>query len=387
MFLNLFKITWRGYLRNRAFTVINLASLTVGLFVAFVAIGYIRYELSFDTFHKNADSIYRLGRTYRSQDYGVVGFAKWNDTSGEEQRQQIESLKKVTGIKNTLQFITSVAPEFAESGNQKIEVDQILTTNTPQAFCEVFSWTVRQGSLNNFYSGYDKIILTASTAQKLFGETALSNPNLIQQQVRVAGQVYSLVAIIDDVPLHSHVDFNLVLSQPRLDYWGSRIYVQLDENVDKLAAEKEINATIPHLYPALSQDALYQSHFLQPIKDIHLKSNILYELKPPGNQNYLLLIGCFALFIVVLTLFNYANLSLALKSKQSKGIGVRKALGAMHSAIAGQFVFEGILLAFFALPLVAFSIHLLIPYFNSLMGVNLPSNIFPTRSRCLYWLF
>ncbi|WP_373511603.1 ABC transporter permease [Persicitalea sp.] len=376
MLKNTLKITLRAYLRDRSFTLINLVSLTIGLFVAYAAIGYIRYELSYDTFHKNAESVYRMARNYRSQGYSVIGFANWSDANGHEQRLQIAALKATTGVKDAVQFITSDALEFVEAGEQKIQENNILTTNTPQAFTSVFSWQLRQGSFQDFANGYGKVILTASTARKLFGEEALNQPDFTQRQIRVDGENYTLAAIIDDVPLNSHVDFNMVLSQPKLDYWGSRIYVQTEDGYDGAAAEKQINAAVPLFNPGLVEDPLYKGHFLQPITDIHLDSNLLYELKPPGNRNYIVLIGCFAVFIIIITLFNYANLSLALKSKQSKSIGVRKALGAMNAAIAGQFVLEGVLLALIALPVAALAISLLIPSFNTLMGTNVEANVF-----------
>ncbi len=376
MLSNYLKITFRAYLRDRSFTLINLVSLTIGLFVAYAAIGYIRYELSYDSFHENTDSIYRLARNYRSQGYSVVGFANWNGASGEVQRQQAATLKAATGVKDVVQFITSDALEFVEAGEQKIQENNILTTNTAQAFTSVFSWQLRQGSFQDFANGYGKVMLTASTARKLFGEDALDQPDLMQRQIKVAGDNYALAAIIDDVPLNSHVDFNMVLSRPSLDYWGSRIYVQTEDGYDGTAAEKQINASVSLFNPALVEDPLYKGHFLQPITDIHLDSNLLYELKTPGNRNYIVLIGFFAVFILIITLFNYANLSLALKSKQSKSIGVRKALGAMNAGIAGQFVLEGVLLALVALPIAALAISLLIPAFNTLMGTNVEANVF-----------
>lgn len=376
MLRNYLKITFRAYLRDRTFTLINLVSLTIGLFVAYAAIGYISHELSYDRFHANADSIYRLARNYRSQGYSIVGFANWNETTGEVQRRQIESLKAVSGVEDAVQLITSEALEFVEVPGKRIQESKILTTNTPKAFCEVFSWQLRQGSFQDFAEGYGKVILTASTARKLLGEDALTQSNLLSKQITVAGETYTLAAIIDDVPLNSHVDFNLVLSQPRLDYWGSRVYVQLQKNHEQAAAKKQINAALALYNPNLASDPLYRGHFLQPLTDIHLKSNILYELKPPGNRNYIILIGCFAVFIIIITLFNYANLSLALKSKQSKAIGVRKAMGALNASIAGQFVLEGVLLAMVALPLTALLIYLLIPYFNTLMGVSIAASVF-----------
>ncbi|WP_020606327.1 ABC transporter permease [Spirosoma spitsbergense] len=376
MFTNYLKIAFRNLVRNRSFTVLNLLSLIIGLFVAYVAISYIRFELGYDSFHRNAGSIYRLARTYRSQDYSIIGFARWDASTDKEQQLQLEFLKKATGVADAAQFVTSEVPVFIEAEGRKIQERNVLTTNTPQAFCALFTWALRQGSFQNFASGTNKVMLTATTARKLFGDEALSNPDVIQKRITVGSETYIIAAIIDDISKQSHFDFSMAVSQPRIPYWGSRMYVQTDNNADTERVTAAINGAIAAFNPNLVRDPLYKQHFLQPITAIHLHSTILYELKPPGNVLYLLLIGGFSLFISIITLFNYANLSLAIKSKQSKAIGVQKALGAHQTSIAIQFITEGILLALMALPFVAVLTAGCIPLFNNLMGVAIPANVF-----------
>ena len=370
---HILKLAWRGYTRNRSFTILNLLSLTIGLFVAYTAISYIRFELSYDTFHQNADSVYRLVRNYRSQPYSVIGFAKWDAATDREQQQQLNVLKNATGVVDAAQFITANVPTFVEANGRRIEIKNLLTTNTPGAFCSVFTWTLQQGTFQNFADGTNKVILTARTARNLFGNDLT---NAVQKRLKIGAEYYTIAAIIDDVPLNSHLDFTVALSKTRLPYWGSRVYVQIDKNTDSKLVTANINAAVASFNPKLAADPLYKQHQLQPITGIHLTPNMLYELKPPGNRLYMVLIGCFAVFICLITLFNYANLSLAIKSKQGKSIGMRKALGALTSAIAAQFVFEGVLLALFALPLVAGLVAGCIPLFNQLMGVAIPTNVF-----------
>ena len=367
------KLAWRGYVRNRAFTGLNLLSLTIGLFVAYTAISYIRFELSYDTFHQHADSVYRLIRTYRSQDYSVIGFANWDAATNRAQQQQLNALKNATGVVDAAQFITSDAPTFLEANGRQIQTNNLLTTNTPGAFCSVFTWTLQQGTFQNFADGTNKVMLTARIARSLFGDDLT---NAVQKRLKIGVDYYTIAAIIDDVPLNSHVDFTVALSKNRLPYWGSRVYVQAERNVDSELVTANINASIASFNPKLAADPLYKQHQLQPLTGIHLTPNILYELKPPGNRLYMVLIGCFAAFICLITLFNYANLSLAIKSKQTKSIGMRKALGAVTGSIAAQFVLEGILLALLALPLVAGLLLIGTPLFNQLMGVAIPTNVF-----------
>ena len=320
------KTALRSYLRNRSFTFLNLLSLVIGLFVAYVAIAYISFEYSYDKFHENASDIYRLGRTYRNQNYGIIEFENRTGTTADAKGQlgMIESMKKITGVKNTTQFIVSNSPEFIEINGKRIQQKNILTTNTPKSFTEVFSWKLKAGSFQKFYEGTNKAIISASTAEKLFGKENPYDESNLQKFIKIDTVSYQLAGIIADVPDNAHFDFEIALNKPTIDYWGSRIYLQLDKNSGSQSVENQINSSIKDINPRMAKDSNYQKHFLQSITDIHLKSNSLYDLKPVGNQNYIMLIGFFALFIIIITLFNYANLSLAIKSKQSKNIGIRK---------------------------------------------------------------
>jgi putative ABC transport system permease protein len=375
MFKNYLKIAFRGYLRNRKFTALNLMSLVAGLFVAYVGISYISFENSYESFHENSDQIYRLARTYRSQDYSVIGFSNWSDDTAESQQVQAETFKSSPGIENVTQFITSPNTEFIQSGESQIQSDGILTTNTPAGFVNMFTWEPILGTLESFSSGNKKAMLTASVAEKLFGPDYSSQSGLINSSVQIGGEDYELAVIIQDVPVNSHFDFHVAISSSRIDYWGSRIYVQTNEKSDCKEVESQLNKTIAVFNPRLAKEELYAGHYLQPIQDIHLNSNILYESKTPGNTNYITLIGFFAGFILVITLFNYANLTLAIKSKESKTIGVRKAMGAQNSMITTQFLMEGVLLSLIALPFVGLLISLVIPQFNALMGTAISNNL------------
>ena len=350
--------------------------MVIGLFVAYVAIAYISFEYSYDKFHENTSDIYRLCRTFRSQNYSIVGFEKWDGMPADGQIRQIEGLKKITGIKNATQFIISTNSEFIEVDSKRIQQKNILTTNTPKSFTEIFTWKLKSGSFQNFAEGNNKAIISASTAEKLFGKTYLDDASIIQKIIKIGDENYELAGIVEDVPANSHFTFEIALNKPKIDYWGSRIYLQLEPNSNPQVVEKQLNKAISGINPSIAKNPLYQKHFLQSITDIHLKSNSLYDLKPDGNPNYIMLIGFFALFIIIITLFNYANLSLAIKSKQSKNIGIKKMMGASSFSIALQFMVEGVLLSFLAVVIVAELIFLLIPYFNNLMDVSINSNLY-----------
>lgn len=189
MIRNYLKIAWRGYVRERAYTGLNLLSLTIGLFVAYTAISYIRFELSYDTFHQNAESVFRLIRTYRSQDYSVIGFANWDAATNDAQQRQIDALKRATGVVDAAQFITSDAPTFVEANGRRIQATNLLITNTPGAFCSVFTWTLQQGAFRDFADGTNKAMLTARIARNLFGDGHQVETGQIHRDAEGAGRV------------------------------------------------------------------------------------------------------------------------------------------------------------------------------------------------------
>ncbi len=365
------KIAFRGFIRNRFFTVFNLLSLVIGLFVAFVAFSYIKWEFGYDDFHENSENTYRLARTYRSQDYSIIGFKTWNDATAEEQQVLISGLKDIPGVEEAAQFITSQNLEYMEWKGKRVQENNFLTTNTAQDFVSVFTWKPLAGSLLDFSANLNRLILTKTNANKFYDQHQGNFESLIGEAIQIGGESYQVSAVIEDVPQNSHFDFSVAISDSRIAYWGSRVYLGLSENSSYKAIEAQINAAMPIINPNVTADPLYKEHFLQPIEDIHLKSNILYEMKTPGNYMFLILIGGFALFISLITLFNYANFTLAIKSKQGKSIGIKKAMGAKNQSVALQFFMEGILLALFSIPILSLLIMMIMPAFNDLMNVNL----------------
>ena len=371
MIKNSLKIALRGFKSQSLFTSFNLVSLVTSIMVIYIAIAYLKFETSYDEFHKNSDDIYRLGITMRSQDYSVVGFGNWNDSDGKNQINQIARLANLSNIKSATHFITNTNSEYIRFDNKELTIKDILSTNTPKTFSEIFTWNLLAGTFENFYQNKNSVLLTESVAKKLISDYGNS---LINRTVRIAGDDYTVAGIIKDVPKNSHFDFSVALHKERLEYWGSRTYLQAEKGVAPKTIEAQINDNVVVINPSLVGNTTYRRHFVQPITDIHLKSNILYELKTPGNMNYIYLIGFFALFILGICVFNYSNFTLAIKTKQSKNIGIKKVIGASTNSIRRQFILEGILLAVLAVPIAVLLLPIVIPSFNNLMGVQLQTS-------------
>ena len=367
------KRIFREYWTNKVYTTINFVGISIGLSIAYFAINYLYFELNYDSSHRKADNISRLVQSYRGQNYSVIGFPNWSSSDKNEQQNWIKSIKSTNGVVDATQFMISPSKEFIELNQKRIETDKILTTNTAQSFVKIFDWEIVEGSLQDFHNGTNKVLLTKSVASQLLGKDQLSG-DLINKTVKILSQNYQIAGIIKDVPKNSHFDFSIALNSPKIDYWGSRIYIESEPNVSTQNLTRQLNQNIANYSPRLAKDPLYKGHYLQPIKDIHFKSNILYESKQPGSYTYIVLIGLFAIFTIFICIFNYANLTLAIKSRQNKTIGVLKTMGAKSENIAIQFMLEAILLCLIALPLAMVLILLATPAFNQLMDVGISTD-------------
>ncbi len=368
MIRNYLKIAFRNLWRNKLYTIINLAGIVIGLTVSYFTVSYLYFELNYDAFHQKSDNIFRLARTYRNQDYSVIGFPNWSSSDKNEQRNWINSLKNTEGVVDAAQFMISPNKAFVELNQKRIETNGILTTNTAKSFVEIFDWEIKEGSLQNFHSGINKVLLTEPIANQLLSKEQLLG-DLVNKTVKILGQNYQIAGVVKDIPKNSHFDFSIALNSAKIDYWGSRVYIEAKPSVSVQNLTEQLNQNIAKFSPRLAKDPLYKGHYPQAIKDIHFNASILYESKQSGSYTYLVLIGLFAIFTVSISIFNYANLTLAIKSKQNKAIGVLKTLGAKSENIAIQFMLEAIFLSIVALPLAVVLTSLATPVFNQLMGV------------------
>ncbi|MEZ4900877.1 MAG: FtsX-like permease family protein [Spirosomataceae bacterium] len=373
MFNIFLKRILRGFLANKVYTFINFIGIVIGLTMSYFAVNYLYFEFKYDAFHQKSATIFRLARTYRNQDYSVVGFPNWSSSDRNEQQNWINSLKNTEGVIDATQFMISPSKEFIELNQKRIETDGVLTTNTAQSFVKIFDWQIREGSLQNFYDGTNKVLLTESIANQLSSKEQLLG-DLVNKTIKIWGQNYLIEGIVKDIPKNSHFDFSIALNSPKIDYWGSRVYLELKPNISIQNLTRQLNQNIANYSPRLAKDPLYKGHYLQPIRDIHFQSNILYESKQPGSYTYIVLIALFAIFTVSISVFNYANLTLAIKSKQHKSVGVLKTLGAKSENIATEFILEAILLSLLAIPLATALISFTTPIFNELMGVEISIN-------------
>jgi putative ABC transport system permease protein len=370
---NYLKTSLRHLSRKKFYNAINYLSLVIGLLFTLLAILYIDYETSFDAFHQDNDQKYRLGREFRSQKYSVYSFDGYYSAPRETQLKQINGLQNIQGVELACHFYTFGLPELVTANAKELAVENLLETNTPTRFFEFFNWKFIQGNANEFSRQLNTVVLTESEAKRFFGDN-WAQDDIIGETLRYNDNDFVITGVIENIPSTSHYDFSMAMNVKKINYWGSRSYIKIAENENPQDIAQRIDDNMDKINTPLSQSELFEGSIIQNIRDIHLNSNMLYELKPPGDKTYLYIFGVISSIILLLTISNYTNLSIAMNASRTREIGMRKLFGAKKPQIVKQFLAESLLLSLLSIPLVYLGLTLLIPEFNTFMNVDLQTS-------------
>ena len=341
----------RHLLKNSGYTALNSLGLSVGL-ACFALIGlWVIDELSYDKMHPNAGRIYRIGGTFKDESGNFsqavtpppLAAALVNDYPEVETAMRLDK-NSVTVQLGSMQFL--------ESG--------IMMVDT--SFFDMFSFRLLSGdpgtALNEPYS----IILSQSMALKYFGA---ENP--LGKSIKVYlldpdgnGMEYKITGIIEDCPANSHFQYNFLTSFATYEaveaksigtwqqwYWnGYYTYLMLRPGWDWRAFEAKLPQLIEkNMGPRNREWKVSYDYFMQPITDIHLGSNLRYEVEPTSSIAYVVIFGSIGALVLVLACINYVNLSTAFSRDRFREVGVRKVMGAMKNQLVWQYLTESWLIA------------------------------------------
>ncbi|SHH78417.1 putative ABC transport system permease protein [Chryseolinea serpens] len=369
-------IAARQFIKNRSSSFINVIGLTIGL-TGFVCIMlFVEHELSFDKFHVRYADTYRVVKDFVNADGASVPDATTPPALSKALRTDLADVETATRIAPSwgrLYLLQYEETKFYET--KLIRVD-------PEFF-NVFDFPFVSGSRENALKQIHSIVMTESAAKKYFG-----NADPIGKTIRMnmnGGTDYEVSGVLKDIPNNSHFTFDLLIPfesrrNPDADWQRSDFYtyVRLRPGADPLSLPREVNEIVKtHLPNTLDQ------YHVQPLADIHLRSNLKWELLPNGNIAYLRILVLIAVFILMIACINYINLTTAQASKRAKEVGIRKSIGAVRIQLIRQFLAESLLTVSIAL-VVCFAItSVILPSLTSVIGVDLSGLLL--RSQMIRW--
>lgn len=380
MLKNYFIIAWRNLWKNKTFSIINILGLSIGLACCILMFLFIQHELSYDKFNEHAANIYRLTSESESTS-GKTNLAVTPAPWAPLMKSDFPEINNYVRIFKTEKSVIGLP------GQQKFYENDLLYADS--TFLDVFSFGLIKGNRKEALSQPNSIILTRSIAEKYFGnEDPIGKTLEINSMVGILN--VQVTAIADEIPSTSHLTFNAIISLQSLgdlsSFWAFHMfqsYVLLNGNASPKALEKKFGDFVnKYIVNNPQADGKCDIH-LQPLSEIHLRSQMTGEIGVNGDIKYVYIFTAIALFVLLIACFNFTNLSTASSLTRAKEVGLRKVVGATRQQLMKQFLSETILLALIALALAIVIAMLVLPVFNQLSGRQLTFNLDNKQSLIL----
>jgi len=358
MIKNYFKIAWRSLLKYKGFSFINIFGLATGMACSLLIFLFVKDETSYDRFHHDASQIYRVVKDFVNDDGSRLPDATTPPALAPAMQKDIPEVAITTRV-----FPGWGANFLIKYGDKKINEDKLFRVDS--SFFDVFTFPFVHGNAKDAFKEVQSIVLTESSAKRYFGN---DNPVGETLQIDRLGNLM-VTGVIKDVPNASHFHFDFLISTRKFGgnidanwgFYNFYTYAKLKPNSDITAFTKKVQ----DVYKRNTTDAT-NIFYVQPLTDIHLTSNLKWELEPNSDKLYVYVFTIIGIFILLIAGINYVNLTTAKASVRAKEIGVRKVTGALRSSLIAQFLVESVITCLLAAVLAVIFAQLLLPVANAL---------------------
>ena len=380
MLKNYFKIALRNLQRNKVYSFINIAGLGIGLCCAILILLYVKDEVSFDQFHSNINSIYRI-----VSKSGKQGKERMNGNSGLLQGPRFA--KNVPGIKSFVRI---------QSGSQDIkkgtEIKSQGVIYADSSFFSVFNFPLLSGDAKTCLKEPNSVVLSEDEAKDQFGTTDAIGKLLMLKDDSVFIP-YKVTAVAKRCPQNSSIQFTVLLpfkeseaDAKNNDNWFNfflNTFVVLDEHVNPQKVSDQMQRFFvkdaTQAYKGMIEqfgdnpDNSMETYFLQSFTDMHLNVELPPQngLQNASNPMYAYILSGIALFVLLIACINFVNLTIARSIKRSKEIGIRKVVGSNRKQLIFQFLGESFLLCSIAFIFAILLTQLVLPVFSDLANKKL----------------
>lgn len=373
MLKNFFKTALRNIRKHKAYSIINFLGLTCGLGLALLIFSYVRSETSFDTFHSKLDRLYRIkyvapnGLQIASSPPPIAPLMK-------DYFPEVEEACRM--------YARNVTISLPES-QQSFEETRVFFADS--SITRLFTFQTIRGDMRHALQQKFTVVITDEMAKKYFGDKDPIGETLIFQ----GNQSFKVIAVVNKFPENSHIQFNMLVP------YDNMFDLETPATATALRNNLSVNFIISHSYTYVllksgadpsnvdknmpgflkkyaRPDLLVGQVFtLMPVKDIHLKSELLMEPTNTNSETNLLIFIGVGLLTLIIACINYINLSTAQSLTRIKEIGIRKILGSMKYQLIGQFLAESFLFSFIALLLSLVVFYFALPFLNDLTNKSL----------------
>ncbi len=383
MFKNYLASFWRNIAHNPFYSIINMLGLVIGMTTFLLLMQYVMHEYSYDKFLKNADRIFRVEQD--RYDNGVLS-TQWASGCagvGPAMKANFPEVEEYVRMRQDGAIFSN--------GKETFKEDEIFFAT--KNFFDVFSIPLLEGNDTTALKDPFAMVLSQSMAKKYFhgddpvGKTLIAN----------GGRSVKITGVFKDLPENTHMKFDALLSfstyqsffkdPDALNTWnwdGFMTYIKLTKNTDPEA----LTAKFPAFIKKVRGDNYDPQHpnivfHLQPVRNIHLDSNYMFEFQRNGNRATVRYLAIIAILIMIIAWINYINLSTAKSVERSREVGIRKVMGGVRWELIRQFMMESIIVNIITIALSVLCVAILTPAFSKISGRELHYFIF---HQPVFWI-
>ncbi len=365
MITNYFKTAWRTIFRNKAFSVINILGLALGLTCSLLIMLWVKDERGVDGFHANGKQLYQVYE--RQYNEGKI------DAGYFTQGLLADELKRVIP---EVQYASSLERSMPNTFEVSDKLAKMEGSNAGPDFFSMFSYPLLKGTPASALNTPTDIAISRNMAERFFGSAEKAFGKTIRFENR---EDLVVTAVFENIPSSSSQQFDFLRSWSAyvkentwVNNWANTsplTFVQLRTDADVVKTEAKIKDFI-YRYIHKSNSAVLELG-LQPYTERYLYSTFKNGRPDGGRIEYVKLFTLIAVFILLIACINFMNLATARSAKRAKEVGVRKVIGALRWSLVVQFIGEAMLLTLFAVSIAFVLTIMLLPAFNSLTGKQL----------------
>ena len=367
-------VATRNMRKRTGFAVINALGLAVGLVAALFIGLYVRHETAYDRHHPHAEDTYRVVMHYIQSD------RHWAPIGPPVGPALAASFPEIEDVVRFFPFESASAVGFT---GQLVPVR--LGGFADADYFRVFHRTILSGDSVAPLDEPGEAVISASLARSVFGRTDVAGETL---PAPGHGDL-TVSAVMADSPSTTHQPVDLLMSMATF-YSGNEswlesartwaafhTYVRLRPGTGQQAFEARLPGFVDEFYAGISEGPASKSGrlTLQPVTEIHLRSDLEKEYLAGGDIRYVVTFGLVAIFVLAIAVFNFVNLATAKAGARCREIGVRKSFGAMRTQLMRQFLTESLLYAALAYVLAVLMAVLGAPVFQDLSGIQAPVSL------------
>jgi len=362
-------ITLRLLVKKRLFTVITLLNLTVGFSACLLMLKYVRYERNFDKFYPGVEDIYRI--SYERYQNGNLDFHSARTMSA-----LAPAIKRdFPTVEEAIRGCYEECLIYRKEDQKFLNNQRVLWAD--DGFLEIFRIKLVEGDPKTALKEPYTAIISETQSKKLFGDLNPMGKTFWHNE----GLIFTVTGIFKDIPQNTHLELDFIYSYITLQdwpfgkpagNWGGKwlyTYIRAGRSFDPGSFESALNASVDTYMPDLESKNIKVKFDLQPVKDIHLDSNLENEITINNDRKTISVLIVVAIMIILITWINFINLIVAQNKDRLHELGTRKILGESRKTLFIQSILMVLVFNILAFGLSIIILKLTVPVFNQLFDL------------------